>query len=150
MNNKFGTRSQDNLNTCHPDLIKIMELAISRSEIDFGITEGHRTLARQNQLFIEGKSKIDGYTKKGKHNVLPSEAVDIYTYHPDLETRRKLAYDKSHLSYIAAVVKTCAQQLLEEGLITHKIRWGGNWDGDGVIDYDQSFDDYPHFELLKP
>lgn len=149
MSNKFGTRSQDNLNTCHPDLIKIMELAISRSKVDFGITEGHRSLERQKLLFDQGKSKIDGITKQGKHNCYPSLAVDIYTYHPDVETRRKLAYDKVHLSYIAGIITACSEELFNEGLVDHVIRWGANWDSDGIIDYDQSFDDYPHFELIK-
>ena len=143
----FGTRSKEKLETCHVDLQKIMELVISRSKVDFGISEGHRTTGRQKQLFDEGKSKIDGINKLGKHNLNPSEAVDIYAYHSDLETRRKIAYDKAHLSYIAGLVDSCAIELLNKGDITHAIRWGANWDSDGVIDYDQSFDDFPHFEL---
>ena len=149
MSFKFGKRSKENLKTCHEDLQKIFNLAISRSKVDFGISEGHRSVERQNQLFLEGKSKIDGITKLGKHNLDPSEAVDIYGYHPDLETRRKLAYDKVTLSYIGGIVDACASELFEKGETTHIIRWGANWDSDGIIDYDQSFDDYPHFELKK-
>jgi len=145
----FGTKSKEKLNTCHIDLQKIMELVISRSKIDFGISEGHRTIGRQKQLFDEGKSKIDGINRLGKHNHNPSEAVDIYAYHSDLETRRKIAYDKAHLSYIAGLVDSCALELLKKGEITHSIRWGANWDSDGVIGLDQSFDDFPHFELKK-
>lgn len=144
----FGQRSLEKLSTCDPDLQRVMKLAISRSNLDFGITEGHRSIERQKQLFDEGKSKIDGITKKGKHNYLPSKAVDIYIYHPDLETRRKLAYDKAHLSYVAGVVDSCARELAEKGLFPFEIRWGANWDRDGIIDYDQSFDDFPHFELI--
>lgn len=146
---KFGNNSDEKLNTCHKDLQLVMRLAISKSKVDFGVSEGQRAIARQLQLFNEGKSKIDGIKVKGKHNLEPSEAVDIYAYHPVLETRRKLAYDKSHLSYIAGIIDACAEELFEKGLITHKIRWGANWNSDGVIDYDQSFDDFPHFELLK-
>lgn len=136
--------------TCHTDLQKILILAISRSNIDFGVTEGHRSIERQKQLYDEGKSKIDGINKKGKHNYNPSLAADIYTYHPDLNTRRKLAYDKSHLSYVAGLIDSCALELYEKGEIEHIVRWGANWDSDGIIDYDQSFDDFPHFELVKP
>ena len=144
----FGASSRKKLETCHKDLIKIMELAISRSDIDFGITEGHRSIERQNLLYNQGKSKIDGINKKGKHNYKPSLAVDIYTYHPDLNTRRKLAYDKIHLAYIGGVITCCAKELISKGEISHNVRLGMNWDRDGVIDYDQSFDDYPHIELI--
>lgn len=150
MSFKFGNRSLEKLATCHIDLQKIFNLAISISKVDFGVSEGHRSIERQYQLFIEGKSKIDGITKKGKHNKKPSEAVDTYIYHPDLTTRRKLAYDRMHLAYIAGLIDACAEKLFKEGEITHLIRWGANWDSDGIIDYDQSFDDFPHFELIKP
>lgn len=148
MGYKFGKRSSEKLSTCHEDLQKVLSLAISRSNLDFGVTEGHRSLERQKQLFDEGKSKIDGVTQKGKHNYKPSLAADIYIYHPDLATRRKLAYDKVSLAYVAGLIDSCANELLESAQISHRIRWGANWDRDGIIDYDQSFDDYPHFELI--
>jgi len=146
---QFGKRSAEKLQTCHKDLQVIMNLSLSRSKIDFGISEGYRTTGRQKELFDQGKSKIDGINKLGKHNLSPSEAVDIYTYHSDKKTRSKIAYDKSHLSYISGIIDSCVLELLEKGDITHKIRWGANWDSDGIIDFDQSFDDFPHFELLK-
>ncbi len=145
----FGTASLEKLNTCHKDLQAVLKLAISRSKIDFGISEGNRSLQRQLQLFNEGKSKIDGIKNKGKHNYSPSLAVDIYIYHPELATRQKLAYDRMHLAYVAGVIDACSDELIEQGKITHKIRWGANWDSDGIIDYDQSFDDFPHFELIN-
>lgn len=144
---KFGERSNKNLDTCHPDLQLIARTVISRSKVDFGISEGHRSVERQYQLFLEGKSKIDGKTKKGKHNYDPSLAIDIYIYHPDVDLRRKMAYSTIHLAYIAGLFDSVAVELLSKGRISHWIRWGANWDGDGVIDFDQSFDDYPHFEL---
>ena len=145
----FSKNSYNKLSTCHDDLIKIFELVIKRSNVDFGISEGHRTIERQNELYRQGKSKIDGVTRKGKHNVKPSEALDVYVYHSVLETRRKIIYSREHLSYIAGLADACANELFEKGEIKHKIRWGGNWDSDGVIGLDQSFDDFPHFELIK-
>ena len=144
----FGDKSTKELSTCHKDLRKIFNLVITRTKVDFGISEGHRPIKRQNKLFKEGKSKIDGYTKKGKHNYTPSLALDIYIYYPQKDTRKKLLYDKSHLAYIAGIVDSCAIELLNKGEIKSKIRWGGNWDSDGIIDFDQDFDDYPHFELI--
>ena len=144
----FGKNSLEKLYTCHVDLQKILSLAISRTNVDFGISEGYRSLERQKMLFDDGKSTIDGISKKGMHNHNPSLAADLYIYHSDAETRKKIAYDKIHLAYIVGIISCCAAELLEEGKITHKIRWGGNWDSDGVIMIDQKFQDLPHIELI--
>ena len=145
---KFGDRSLKNLHTCHTDLQKIFYLAIKISRVDFGISEGHRSLERQRELYQQGKSKINGTTKKGKHNIHPSMAADIYAYHPDINVRRKIIYDIPTLSYLAGTITAIAKELKEKGEITHDIRWGGNWNKDGVILHDQSFDDLPHYELI--
>jgi len=145
---KFGKGSLSKLENVHHDLVKILKLAITRTPVDFGISEGCRSVERQNELYHQGKSKIDGINEKGKHNYSPSLAVDIYAYHPDLETRKKLAYDVPTLCLIAGVIIASAEELKAKGEIKHSICWGGNWDNDGVILYDQSFDDLPHFELV--
>jgi len=145
---KLGKGSLKKLESVHHDLVKIIKLAITRTPVDFGISEGHRTLERQKELYDQGKSKIDGINKKGKHNYSPSLAIDLYAYHPDIEVRKKLAYDVPTLCIIAGVIISCADELKAKGDIKHSIRWGGNWDNDGVILYDQSFDDLPHFELV--
>jgi len=147
---KFGNRSEEKLNTAHPDLIKIMNLAITRSRVDFGISEGQRPIERQKELFDQGKSKIDGINKKGKHNYNPSLAVDIYAFHKDLATRKRIAYDRETLCYIAGIIVSCSYELYFKGETKNLVRWGGNWDKDGVILKDQSFDDLPHFEIYKP
>ena len=41
-----------------------------------------------------------------------------------------------------------AAKLLEEGKITHKLRFGGDWDADTYTD-DQNWDDLVHFELAE-
>ena len=145
---KLGKGSLKKLESVHHDLVKIIKLAITRTPVDFGISEGHRTLERQKELYDQGKSKIDGINKKGKHNYSPSPAIDLYAYHPDIEVRKKLAYDVPTLCLIAGVIISCADELKAKGDIKHSVRWGGNWDNDGVILYDQSFDDLPHFELV--
>ena len=145
---KLGKGSLKKLESVHHDLVKIIKLAITRTPVDFGISEGHRTLERQKELYDQGKSKIDGINKKGKHNYSPSLAIDLYAYHPDIEVRKKLAYDVPTLCLIAGVIISCADELKAKGDIKHSIRWGGNWDNDGVVLYDQSFDDLPHFELV--
>lgn len=134
---KFGTTSKERLATCHEDLQKVFEAAIALSPVDFGIAEGHRSIERQKQLFDEGKSRIDGITKKGKHNYSPSLAVDVYAF-----VNGKASWDSNELCIIAGVVLAVAANY---GI---KLRWGGNWDMDGQIISDQNFIDLPHFELI--
>lgn len=146
----FGQNSLDKLSTCHIDIQTIMKLAIKRTRIDFGITYGNRSITFQKELFDAGKSQLDGITKKSKHNFLPSLAVDIHIWHPDKEIRNKLVEDKPSLAYVAGVVVSCSNELLEQNkIITGGIRWGGNWDRDGIILLDQKFWDMYHFELIS-
>jgi peptidoglycan L-alanyl-D-glutamate endopeptidase CwlK len=161
---KFGNRSNENLEEVHQDLQLIMEESIKVSDVDFGITEGYRAPAKQFEYYkrgreydydsdkwvISNRSKVvtylDGTIKKSKHNENPAMAVDIYIYIPG---KPRMAYDFSHMSYVAGVITATTKRLLDEGEIKHSIRWGGNWDGDGELITDQSFDDLPHFELVK-
>ena len=139
----FSPKSLDRLSTCHVDLQVIFNIALKRSEIDFGINEGHRTLERQGELYAQGRdgnpgkivTHIDGKTKKGKHNLKPSEAADIIAY-----VNGKYTYAEKYYYYIAGVVDAVVNELLENQLITHEITWGGTW---------KNFKDIPHFQLKK-
>lgn len=142
---KFGNTSKSRLQTCHKDIQLIMNEAIKITNVDFGIAEGYRSIEKQQQYFKEGKSKIDGVSKKGKHNYSPSLAVDIYPY---FENGAK--WDNEHLSYLSGIIHAVSEILFADGKISHKVRWGGNWGMDGIILIDQSFDDRPHFELVLP
>ena len=71
-------------------------------------------------------------------------------WHNDKEIRNKIAWDKSHLSYVAGMLQSCAFELYDKKEINHLLRWGANWDKDGVLFFDQDFDDAPHVELYKP
>lgn len=55
-NFKFSQRSENNLKGVNPDLVKIVRRALQLSPVDFGITEGLRTVERQRQLVAAGKS----------------------------------------------------------------------------------------------
>ena len=140
---EFSNTSLKRLRTCHSDLKMIMLAAIKISDIDFGIAEGHRSIARQKKLFIEGKSMLDGITRKSKHNEVPSMAVDIYAW-----VNNEASWDRKHLTYIAGTIMSIASLMKMKGEIEHDVRWGGNWDDDGEILDDQTFDDLPHFELV--
>jgi peptidoglycan L-alanyl-D-glutamate endopeptidase CwlK len=140
---KFSKRSKEELSTCHVDLQLIMETALSISNVDFGISEGHRSIELQKKYFDEGSSQIDGIHKKGKHNYTPSLAADIYAY-----VNGKVNWDEETLTYINGIIYAVAQLLYKDGKITHKVREGLNWDGDGEIITDQTLIDRPHIELI--
>lgn len=141
---QFGKASKEAIATCHHDLQLILNTAIEISDVDFGVSEGNRPIEKQKQYFDQGKSKIDGITRKGKHNYKPSLAADYYAY-----VNGRACYDKETLSYLAGLFRAITEMLLAQGKITHRIRWGGNWDMDGEILLDQSFDDRPHIELIN-
>ena len=50
MSVKLGTRSKDRLKGVHPDLVKIVELAITLTAVDFTVLERLRSQASQVQL----------------------------------------------------------------------------------------------------
>ena len=72
---KFSTKSEQLLNTVQKELNILAHEVIKISPIDFAITEGFRDRMRQKELYAEGKSKIDGEIKLGKHQL--GKAVDI-------------------------------------------------------------------------
>ena len=141
----FHQRSKEQLDTCHPHLkANSTEIALVHSKVDFAIIEGNRSLARQLQLFNEGRSQIDGIKRKGKHNFYPSRAFDFCPYY-----YRKLQWeDAVSFAYLAGMFMYIGSYLRQRGLIECRIRWGGNWNNNGVLRKDQSFDDMPHIEII--
>lgn len=117
----LGNRSRSRLDGVHQDLIIVMATAIQRTPIDFAITEGVRTLARQKQLVKIGASK----TLKSRH--LTGHAVDVAAY-VDGEVR----WDWPLYEKIAKAVKAAAKDC------NIPIEWGGDW---------RSFKDGPHWQL---
>lgn len=136
----FGTKSENCLGTCHQDLQRVVRKVMSWQVVDFSVIEGHRNTDRQQMLFREGRSKIDGVIKKGKHNYIPSYAVDIMPY-PRVVNGVNVWKDNHRFTILAGLMLAAAAEL---GI---KIRWGGDWDSDGNAN-DQSFHDLPHFEIL--
>lgn len=149
---KFGKKSVKCLKSCHEDIQKINNYAIETVSIDYGIHEGHRTDAKQLEYYLSGKSRIDPRSpylkKRGMHLRTPSMAFDFHVAEKYLG--RSLAWDNIHLTYVAAYLMGIADIMFDAEAITHKLRWGGNWDQDGILLEDQNFDDLPHLELYKP
>ena len=131
---KFGNRSLKNLETCDPALQAVVNRVMEWQVMDFSVTEGHRSIERQQKLFKQGRSKLDGINKKGKHNYMPSRAVDLAPYPIDYQ-------DLDRFKILAGLMFAAAA---EEGVV---IRWGGDWDMDWNMAEGDSWDK-PHFELM--
>lgn len=121
MSHQLGVASRKRLEGVHPDLIKVVERAIEITEIDFTVTEGLRTLARQKQLLAAGASK----TMKSRH--LTGHAVDLAAL-----IKGRISWDWPLYSKLAAAMKAAAKEL------NIPIEWGGDW---------KTFRDGPHFQL---
>ena len=106
-------------------------------KFDCTIIEGHRGKDKQNKAYADGKSKLK--YPKGKHNKKPSIAVDVIPYPIDWSDR-----DRHH--YFAGYVLGVAWGMYIQKEISHKVRWGGDWDMDTKTK-DNRFDDLVHFEL---
>lgn len=128
-NFKFGKRSLDNLRGVHPDLVKVANRALELSPIDFTITEGLRTVARQKELVAKGLSK----TMNSRH--ITGHAVDFVP----------LPVDWNNVEPFITVAKCFLQASKELGI---PIRWGGDWNMNGDWK-DEKFRDLPHAELLR-
>ncbi len=134
---KFSNRSKANLVQAHGDLQRIFNEVIKY--FDCSVICGHRSMAEQDDAFQKGFSKVE--YPKSKHNKLPSLAVDVVPYPIDWN-------DTKRMIYFAGIVHGIAYKLKQENKITHSLRWGGDWDSDTELK-DNTFQDYPHFELKK-
>lgn len=137
----FGHTSLARLNTCHNDLQLIFSTVASR--YDCTIICGHRTKGAQEIAVMEGKSQLHWPTSR--HNAWPSMAADAGPYFKEIGN---LDWnDIKAFSLFAGWVLCVADQLLRDGKVTHKLKWGGDWDSDGRT-ADHTFIDAPHFELV--
>ena len=129
----FGKRSKALLDTCHPDLQRLMNKVVSK--YDIAIICGYRCQEEQERAFREGRSKAR--FGESKHNCYPSKAVDVVPW-PFSSSDWQ---DSGYFAHMAGYIKAVADEL---GI---RIRWGGDWDMDRRTN-DESFRDLPHFELM--
>jgi len=132
----FGAVSRGRLDTCHPDLQKIMEEVITR--YDIAIICGHRGEQAQREAYDNNKSQVNW--PRSKHNEYPSKAVDIAPYPLDWG-------DHAAFALLAGWVMCIADQMLIDGRVSHTLRWGGDWNSNRKTK-DHGFLDFPHFELV--
>ncbi len=127
----FSESSYARLKTCHPDLIRLFERVLQIHNCT--VVCGHRNEADQSEAVRTGNSKTPW--PESKHNSNPSMAVDVVPF-PILWDEPK------RFIYFAGIVKGVAASM------NIRIRWGGDWDNDNDMK-DQSFMDFPHFELIE-
>jgi len=117
----LGSRSRARLKGVHPDLVKVVELALTYSPHDFTITEGLRTVARQRELKAAGASQ----TMNSRH--ITGHAIDFAVL-----VGGKVRWDWPLYGQVAEAFKRAAKELKVP------IIWGGDW---------VSLRDGPHVEL---
>lgn len=123
MTSRLSKRSLDRLQGVHPRLVAVVKEASTLSPVDFMITEGVRTKARQASLVRAGASR----TMMSRH--LTGHAVDVAAM-----VDGQVRWDWPLYPRIAAAFKAAAAR---QGTA---IIWGGDW---------ATLRDGPHFELER-
>lgn len=140
---KFSQRSIDALKGVHPDLVELMNMVIVDAPFDFTIVEGVRKVARQQEIYAQGRTKkgiivtnVDGVKKKSNHQPKSDGygyAVDIYPFYDgkvqvsDKDVIPRLKAITDHIKAVAKCIGT-------------KVVCGIDW---------KSPYDPPHIELKK-
>ena len=147
---KLSKRSLGRLEGVNPDLVAVVKRAIEIYKVDFGVTEGLRTVETQRQYVAAGKSQ----TMKSKH--LAGRAVDLVAY-----VGGSVSWELNLYDDIAKAMRVAA---IEHDVA---IKWGAAWSVGDIREYDGSmaeamneyidlrrsqgrrpFIDGPHFEMI--
>jgi len=110
MSFQLSQRSLDRLVGVKPQLIEVVKLAIDYTKVDFGVSEGLRSVETQREYFIAGKSQ----TMESKH--LTGDAVDLMAY-----IAGQVSWELNLYDDIANAMKHAA---IEKNVA---IRWGAAW-----------------------
>ncbi len=127
MSFSLSARSISRLEGVHPALVKVVKAAIAISKTDFTVVEGRRTLEKQREYFLAGKSR----TMKSRH--LTGHAVDLMPYGDfDGDGDMEGSWELKNFYPLNDAMQQAAAAL---GV---KLTWGGSW---------ATFIDAPHFEI---
>ena len=139
----FGPASLGHLGTCHANLNTVARYAILHTPYDFSIIEGKRSTERQQQLFADGLTEMDGIIKKGKHQADPlSRAFDFVPY-PEVMHGVNVWKEKINTQRWCLVAGIIMSAGMACGI---PLIWGGDWNSDSS-NADQKFHDLGHIEL---
>jgi peptidoglycan L-alanyl-D-glutamate endopeptidase CwlK len=130
----YSKESLEKLGTCDERLQRVFNRVIQF--VDCTIICGHRGEADQNAAYDRGASKLR--YPNGKHNSIPSKAVDVMPFPVNYSEDAK---NIEEITLFAGFVLGIAAEL---GI---KLRWGHDWDGDMVPDV-KGLVDRPHYEVI--
>jgi peptidoglycan LD-endopeptidase CwlK len=107
---KLSKRSLDRLEGVDADLVAVVKRAIEITTVDFGVTEGMRSIETQRKYVDAGKSQ----TMNSKH--LTGDAVDLVAYY-----QGEVCWELNLYDDIADAMKQAATEL---GV---PLLWGAAW-----------------------
>lgn len=136
---KFGTASLAQLATVEIPLRTVAARALELSPVDFLVHEGVRTLARQRELYAQGRTtpgNIVTWTMESRHFAGPDglgRAIDVLNWPIDYAATKQFMA-------IAYAFRQASREL------NIPIRWGGDWN-ENNIPMERGETDIGHFEL---
>ncbi len=152
---RLSQRSMDRLEGVHPAMTAVVERAIQLTDVDFGVTQGVRTLDEQKANVAAGRSQ----TMASKHLLQDdgfSHAVDVVAY-----VGSDVSWELNMYDNICDAFKTAAEE------VGCSVKWGAAWSEGDIRTYSSSaedammayvdlrrsqgrrpFIDAPHFELM--
>ena len=152
---RLSQRSMDRLEGVHPAMTGVVERAIQLTDVDFGVTQGVRTLDEQKANVAAGRSQ----TMASKHLLQDdgfSHAVDVVAY-----VGSDVSWELNMYDNICDAFKTAAEE------VGCSVKWGAAWSEGDIRTYPSSaedammayvdlrrsqgrrpFIDAPHFELM--
>lgn len=135
----LSTTSQKKLIGVHPDLIKVVERAITLTEVDFAVIQGLRTQADQDALYALGRTApgpIVTWTLHSNH--ISGHAVDLGAF---VNGEYVQGINDKELGYYDSVAKAMLQAAADLNI---KITWGVG----GMVG-PRPKEDFDHFELNR-
>lgn len=137
-------RDMTRLKGVDPKLVKVVCRTISEATFKIQVSEGVRTLARQKELFAQGRTvpgKKVTWSMNSKHLIQQDgfgHAVDLVPVVNGVVPWN----DQKVFTEMGKLVLAIAK---EEGVV---VRWGHDWDMDGILG-EKGETDSPHFEVVK-
>ena len=133
------TRCEERMRGVAPRLVEIVRDAALRTPQRFIVVEGLRTVARQRELYAQGRTKpgkVVTWTLASKH--IDGQAVDLAPVKADgsIDWNDSKAFD--------AVAKAMFEAAT---VLEYRIRWGKDWNMNGKPG-EKGEADSPHFELV--
>jgi hypothetical protein len=121
---KLSKRSHDRLFGVNPKLVAVVNRAIELTTVDFGVTEGLRTVETQEAYVKAGKSQ----TMNSKH--IGGNAVDLVAY-----INGEVSWELNVYDNIADAMRQAA---IENDL---PLRWGAAWNVPDICKWTGSMED---------